>query len=241
MTSWPLRRQTAAAAAIGAALLSVACSPGDSLDEDAAAPDAPQAEQGNTNPIPEPEYDGDDSVRLPIGLISPPGHNDLAPIGDDGRISDPPDQGAYGQQSGPSPHQTEIARTEAFGCGDTVSVVQTVPTVTEDPARAALEYLLSLESTTHGDPAFSNPLAVSEELAVEAVEFDGEKVLVTLDGEPAARDSCETWRVAKQIETTARLATGADDVEILLADTTLAEYWGLADDSPLQITEIQRD
>lgn len=236
MIPWPLRRRTAAAAALCAALLVSACSGGDSQsDEDES--EVPQDDQAEQNPIPQPEYDSDDSVRLPIGLVSPPGHNEIAPLGADGRIVESQAQDIYG----PSPHQTEIARTEAFGCGDTISVIQTVPMVTEDPAHAALEYLLSLESTTHGDPAFGNPLALSDGLTVESVELDGDQVTVMLDGEPAARDSCDTWRVAKQIETTARMATGADAVEIQLADTTLAEYWGLGEDSRLQITEIQRD
>lgn len=239
MTPRPLRRHTVAAAALGAALLASACSPEGSQNDEADS-EGSQNEQAEQNPIPQPEYDSDDSVRLPIGLVSPPGHNEIAPLGEDGRISEVQGQEAFGQ-SGPSPHQTEIARTDAFGCGDTISVIQTVPMVTDDPGHAALDYLLSLESTTHGDPAFGNPMAVSEDLTVESVELDGDQVTVMLEGEPAARDSCETWRVAKQIETTARMATGADAVEIQLEDTTLAEYWGFGDDSPLQITEIQRD
>lgn len=242
MTLWPLRRCRPVAAALGLALLVAACSP-DSTGESSEETETESGQQEDTaqNPIPEPEYDSDDTVRLPIGVVSPVGHNEAAPIGDDGSILEAQSHNASGQRSGPLPHQTEIARTEPFGCGDTISVIQTVPTVTDDPADAALDYLLSLESVTHGDPDFSNPLAVSDDVSVASVEVADNQVTVTLDGEPAARDGCETWRIAKQIETTARIATGADSAEIRLENSTLAEHWGLGDDGPLEIIEIQRD
>ena len=238
MSSWSLKRRRLAAPLLGVALLSAACSPNDPED-DATGFEAEQQEQTQQNPIPEPEYDDDDSVRLPIGVVSPPGHNEIARIGEDGSIVE--NQGAGAQTNGPLPHQTEIARTGAFGCGDTISVIQTVPTVVDDPAEAALEYLLSMDSVSHGEPAFSNPLALSDDVSVASVERSDDQVTVTLEGEPAARDSCETWRVAKQIETTARIATGADHVEIRLESSTLNEHWGLGEEGPLQITEIQRD
>lgn len=240
MSPWPLTRRRAVAAALGVALLTAACSPADSED-DASEAETSQEEQTNQNPLPEPEYDGDDTVRLPIAVVSPAGHNQIAPLGEDGSILEPQNQNAAGQQSGPSPHQTEIARTDTFGCGDTISVIQTVPVVTDAPAEAALDYLLSLDSITHGDPAFGNSLAISDGVSVASVEQTDGQVTVTLDGEPTARDTCETWQVAKQIETTARIATGADSAEIRLGDSTLSEYWGLGDDGPLKITEIQRD
>ena len=71
-----------------------------------------------------------------------------------------------------------------------------------------------LDSITHGDPAFGNSLAISDGVSVASVEQTDGQVTVTLDGEPTARDTCETWRVAKQIETTARIATGADSAEV---------------------------
>lgn len=240
MRSCPPTRRRLGTLVLGLALLSAACSPADSGDDESAAEAAGQ-EQAPQNPIPEPEYASDDTVRLPIGMVSPAGHNQLAPIGEDGSIIEDQGGNVAGQQSGPPPHQTEIARTATFGCQDTISVVQTVPVVTDDPGQAALEYLLSLDSVTHGEPAFSNPLAISDGVSVASVEQEGDQVTVTLEGEPVARDGCETWRVAKQIETTARIATGADSAEIRLEDSTLSEHWGLGDDEPLQITEIQRD
>lgn len=249
MSSWPPKRRRAVAALVGAALLTAACSdvdPGDhgsgtgDSDINDSSTESAQDEQTNQNPIPEPQYDGDDTVRLPIAVVSPAGHNLIAPIGEDGSIGEPQARGADGQTIGAPPHQTEIARTEVFGCQDTISVVQTVPVVTDDPAAAALEYLLALGSVTHGEPAFSNPLSISEDLSITSVELSGNQVIVTLDGEPAARDACQTWQVAKQIETTARIATGADSAEIRMENSTLNELWGLSDDGPLQITEIQR-
>ncbi|WP_258934747.1 hypothetical protein [Nesterenkonia pannonica] len=43
----------------------------------------------------------------------------------------------------------------------------------------------------------------------------------------------------KQIETTARMATGADEAEVLLEGASLAEQLGISEDSPLQINEIE--
>lgn len=241
MHPWPHRRRRLVTAVLGVGLLTAACSPADSGDvESQEEEESAQQEQTQQNPIPEPEYASDDTVQLPIGMVSPAGHNQIAPIGEDGSIIE--DQGnTADQQTGPPPHQTEIARTATFGCGDTISVIQTVPVVTDDPAEAALEHLLSVDSVTHGEPAFSNPLAISDGVSVASVELADGQVTVTLEGEPAARDACETWQVAKQIETTARIATGADSAEIRLEDSTLSEHWGLEDDGPLQITEIQRD
>lgn len=233
-------RHTVAAAAIGTMFLVAACSP-DEGEEEEFSSDLQQDEQSGQNPIPEPEYDSDDTVRLPIGLVSPPGHNEIAPIGEDGRIQKSRPQGPDGQPTGPSPHQTEIARTESFGCSDTISVVQTVPVVTDDPAHTALDYLFTLEGTTHGSPEFGNPMARSEGVTVDSVQHDDGEVTVSLEDEPVVTDSCDMWRVAMQIETTARIATGADQAVIQYGDTTLAEHWGLSEEGPLQITEIERD
>ena len=243
MTFWPLKRQTVVAAALGAVLLSAACSP-DGSEGDGSNPEAPQEGQdgqAGQNPIPQPEYDSDDTTRLPIGLISPAGHNEIAPIDDEGQISESRPQDMEGQPTGPNPHQTEVARTEVFGCSDTISVVQTVPMVTEDPAHAALDYLFSVEATTHGSPEFGNSLALSEGLSVESVELDGDEVTVSLDGVPAVADSCDAWRVLKQVETTARIATGASAAQIQADGVNLAEQWGLGETSQLQITEIDHD
>lgn len=236
----PRARRAAGAAALCAALLTSACSPDSSAPQEDAGQDG--QEQQNQDPIPEPEFDDDETVALPIGLISPAGHNEIAPIGEDGRIVEPQSGPGYpGQQNAPRPHQTEVARSDSFGCGNTVSVVQTVPTVTDDPARSALEYLLSLDSSGLGRPAFGNPLGLSSEVQVESVEVSGETVTVALSDVPVARDSCEAWRVTKQIEATARAATGTTAAEVMVGDTPLAAHWGLADETPLRLTEIRRD
>lgn len=242
MTSRLLFRPAAAAAAFAAVLLAAGCSANDAGQDEDDPPSNQEDQQTEApDPIPEPDYDSDDTVRLPIGLVSPAGHNELAPIDDQGRISESRARDQFDQPTGPSPHQIEIARSESFGCEDTISVVRTVPVVTEDPASAALDYLLEAESPTHGDPEFINSLAGSEELAVESVEVDEDHVVVTLDGVPDVADSCEAWQVAKQIEATARLAIGATTAEVQLPESSLAEHWGLGDDSALEITEIQRD
>lgn len=244
MISWsPRRRSTAGAVAgvaLSAALLFTACSPSEEEGtEDAGAEDGEDAGDA----MPEPEYDDDDTVQLPVGLVSPEGHNEIAPIDEDGSIIENEQEAAYpGAPEPPSPHQTEIARTSTFGCEDTISVVRTVPMVTEAPTDAALNYLLGVESDEHGEPEFYNPLEHSaEDLDVDSTDVDNGTVTVELSGEPAAGDECESWQVLKQIEATARATSGADNAEVLLEGEPLDEYLNITDDQPLEITEINQD
>lgn len=189
--------------------------------------------------MPEPQYDDDETVELPIGLVSPAGLSLSSPIGPDGTITTNNDALQYTGQA--PPHGTEIARSASFGCEDTISVVRTVPLVSDDPGEAALEYLLSLDNVDHGNPRFSNPLALSSTLSVDQVQVNGSVAEVELSGEPVLRDSCDMWRVAMQIEVTVRAATGASSAQIMLNGMSIQEYWGLEEQGPLEITEIQRD
>ncbi len=232
-------RQAGAAAVLS--LLLTGCTWGDGGQEEAEGPE---------NTIPQPEYEGDDTIRLPIGMISPDGHSEGAPIGEDGTLEGTEAPGAPVDEDGnqlfesdpQQTHQTEIARTEVFGCQDTVSVIQTVPMVTDDPAHTALEYLLNDPLYYHGEPAFVNALSASEELSVETVETEDGTVTVELSGEPVSRSDCEAWQILTQIETTARVATGADHSEVLLNGTPLAQELGLAQpEVPLEIYEITHD
>lgn len=187
-------------------------------DVEEQAPDAPE------NPMLEPEYDDDETVALPIGMVSPAGYDWEIYDSEDG-IS--PDQ----------PHGQQVARTEAFGCQDYISLVQTVPLVTDNPGESALEYLISLERTQHGNPAFLNPLA-SSSLQVTGVDHEGETVTVNLTGAAASTSVCQSWQMLKQIETTARAATGAQTAEILLDGSPLAAQLGLEDSGQLSIHSL---
>ncbi len=206
--------------------------------------DSSETEQEQTedtgSSIPQPEYDADDSVRLPLAMISPAEQSQDAPLEEDGSLEGSGAPGSPVEESnGQQAHEIEIARTEAFGCGDTLSVIQTVPMVTEDPAVAALEYLISDELYSHGSPAFGNPLSASDELRVDSVELEGDTVTVQLSGETVTRSECESWQILTQIETTARAATGATGSEVLLEGQPLAEVLGLGPtQSPVEIREI---
>ncbi|MGJ9424488.1 GerMN domain-containing protein [Nesterenkonia halotolerans] len=207
--------------------------------------DSSETEQEQTeetgSSIPQPEYDADDSVRLPLAMISPAEQNQEAPLDEDGSLesSEAPGSPVEEESNGQQAHEIEIARTEAFGCGDTLSVIQTVPMVTEDPAVAALEYLISDELYSHGSPAFGNPLSASEDLSVDSVELEGDTVTVQLSGEAVTSSECESWQILTQIETTARAATGATDSEVRLEGQPLAEVLGLGPaQSPVEIREI---
>lgn len=186
--------------------------------------------------IPEPEYDGDDTVRLPLAMVASPEQLAGAPLDDSGRISEVPEELA---QANP-PHDEEIARSETFGCEDTISVIQTVPVVTEDPGYSAVEFLLGDGSRNVAQPVLTSAAAGSG-LEVESVETDNGTVTVELSGEPMYGDVCSAAQLIRQVEVTARAATGSSSAEILLDDTPLAELMGVDEDSPLTITEILRD
>lgn len=226
------------AAVIGAVLLITSCS-GDSQEEPPEHEDSEEA----VNEIPQPEIDSDDTLRLAVGLVSPAGHSEGAPIGEDGSIesSEAPGDPIDGQEgSGQQTHTTEIARTNTFGCEDTISVIETVPTTTDDPIGASLDFLMKDPLYYHGDPAFINPLAASEALEVSTVEEDGDTVTVDLAGDPVSRSECESWQILKQLETTAQAASGASSAEILVEGEPLADVLGVQeiDDQPLEIREI---
>ncbi|NDK32655.1 hypothetical protein FH975_12885 [Nesterenkonia sp. Hz 6-5] len=191
---------------------------GQDTDQDAAEEEVPD------NPLPEPEFDDDETVALPLGLVSPPGY--------DWEIYDSSDEFEPDQ-----PHSHQVARTEMFGCQDYISVMQSVPMVTENPTESALEYLLSMDTSQHGSPAFLNPLATSG-LEVTDVEHADDTVTVSLTGAPGSTDVCQSWQMLKQIETTARAATGAQEAVILLDDVPLASQLGLDDTAPLAIHSL---
>lgn len=222
------------AGCLGLAVLITGCGSPDQGPEEAEAP---------SNTIPQPEVEGDDSVRLPLAMVSPDGQAQAAPLGGDGTLEDEQAPGSPVEEApeGTAPQEIEIARTAPFGCDDTVSVIRSVPMVTEDPATAALEFLIDDQLATHGSPAFFNPLAASEELSVESVEVEGDLVRVALSGEPVTEGECQSWQILAQIETTARVATGASASEVTVDAEPLAELFGLpADREPLEIMEVTR-
>ncbi|MBO0596897.1 GerMN domain-containing protein [Nesterenkonia sp. E16_7] len=222
------------AGCLGLAVLIVGCGSPDPAPEE---PEAP------SNAIQQPEVEADDSVRLPLAMVSPDGQAQAAPLDGNGTLEDEQAPGSPVEETpeGTAAQEIEIARTAPFGCDDTVSVVRSVPMVTEDPATAALEFLIDDQLSSHGSPAFLNPLAASEELSVESVEVEGDLVRVALSGEPVTEGECQSWQILTQIETTARVATGASSSEVTVDAEPLAELFGLpADREPLEILEVTR-
>ncbi|WP_106122423.1 GerMN domain-containing protein [Nesterenkonia sandarakina] len=233
LTPRPRARMLVSAGGLGLALLLAGCGPSDP---------EPTEQEEPSNTMPQPEVEDDDSVRLPLAMVTPDGQSEAAPLDGEGTLEgeqapgSPVEETGAGQQT----QQIEIARTAPFGCGDTVSVVRSVPMVTEDPAVAALEFLIDDRLSSHGSPAFYNALAASEELSVDSVEVEDDTVLVALSGEPVTTGECESWQILAQIETTARVATGAGESEVTVDGQPLAEVLGLpADREGLQISQIQ--
>ena len=232
-TSRPRARALGSVGCIGLALLLAGCGPSEPESQEQDEP---------SNSMPQPEIEADDSVRLPLAMVSPDGQAQAAPLDgeetpeDDQVSADPAEEAGEDQQT----QEIEIARTDTFGCDDTVSVVRSVPMVTEDPAAAALEFLIDDTLSTHGLPSFFNALAATEELSVDSVEVQDDTVVVALSGEPVTTGECESWQILTQIETTARVATGASESEVTVDGVPLAEVLGLpADRDPLQIHQIQ--
>ena len=226
MTSGSSLRVALSAFAVLALFGASACDNDSSADDSDSQQDESDASEGDVpdNPLPEPGFDDDETVALPLGLISPPGY--------DWEIYDADDDGDPEQ-----PHSYQIARTDMFGCENYISVMQTAPMVTEDPTESALEYLLSMDTAEHGNPAFFNPLA-SSGMEVTGVEHSDDTVTVNLTGAPGSTSICQSWQMLKQIETTARAATGAQQAEVLLDDVPLATQLGLEDTSPLAIHRL---
>jgi hypothetical protein len=226
MTSGPSLRAAVSAFAV-LALFGISACDDDSADNESEPEGGDQeaAEQDlPDNPLPEPAFDDDETVALPIGLISPPGYDwEIYESDEEYR----PDQ----------PHSHQVARTDMFGCQDYISVMQTVPIVTEDPTTSALEYLLAMDTSQHGDPAFLNPLA-SSGLEVTGAEYDGDVVTVSLTGSAESTSICQSWQMLKQIEATARAATGAQEAEVLLDEVPLSAQLGLEETSPLTIHNL---
>ncbi|TLP78968.1 hypothetical protein [Nesterenkonia sphaerica] len=222
MISGPSLRARVSAFAV-LALFGVAGCGGDSDDGDPETEDGQEAAEDDfgDDPLPEPEFDDDETVALPIGLVSPAGY--------DWEIYDADDPARPDQ-----PHNHQIARTEMFGCENYISVMRTVPMVTDDPTTSALEYLSSMDTSQHGDPAFLNPLA-SSGLDVAGAEYDGERVTVHMTGTPGSTDVCQSWQLLRQIETTARAATGAREAEVLVDEVPLSAQLGLEDRGPVTI------
>ncbi len=201
-----------------------------------------QSEEDSGGGIPQPEYDDDETTRLPLAFVSPHGSEEGAPSGENGNMENPDAPGAQDEDETEADddepleavHVSEMARSADFGCGDTVSVVRSEPLVTDEPARDAVDFLLDDERYYHGDPAFINALAASEQqLSIESIEVEDDTAVVELSGEPITRSDCESWQIIVQLQVTARAATGADSAEILLEGSPLAEELGLpADDVP---------
>lgn len=113
-------------------------------------------------------------------------------------------------------------------CGDLLIRRESVPVRTEDVPRTSLDFLLQDQYFSHGDPALTNSLALSEEgLTLEDIDVDGDTVTVRITGELVTRSQCESYRIRAQLHSTAADAAGVDQARILLNDVDLDEHLGL--------------
>lgn len=230
-----LLSRSSVAAALAASLVLTGCGPDDGGEDDAQDSDGEAVQS-----IPQPEHEDDDTVRIPLALVSPAGTAEGAPYGDQGH---PEGEEAPGEPVTQSPGNTQghtvRARTEYFGCEDTLSLIQTVPMVSDDIPYDAVNFLLNDIQYNHGDPAFVNAVMISDNMDLDSVTVTGDTVTVDLSGEVTTRSYCESWQILKQIETTARVAAGVENGEVLLNGSPLSAELGLENDGePLSIYEL---
>lgn len=123
----------------------------------------------------------------------------------------------------------------AFGCGDLLVPVQTVPSGGVDRADTALDLLFDEDQGEHGDPTLVNEVeATSETLTPTGHRRDGDTEVFTFSGTVTAADACSAERIRAQLAETARSQTDAARVRLEVDGRDLDDVLGLA---PLALGE----
>ena len=123
----------------------------------------------------------------------------------------------------------------AFGCGDLLVPVQTVPSGGVDRADAALDFLFDDDQGAHGDPTLLNEVeSTAETLTPTGHRRDGDTEVFTFSGTVTADGACAAERIRAQLAETARSQTDAPDVRLEVDGRDLDDVLGLA---PLALGE----
>ena len=123
----------------------------------------------------------------------------------------------------------------AFGCGDLLVPVQTVPTDTEDEADAALDFLFADERGWHGDPSLWNAVFDAREtLTPTGHRREGDVEIFTFTGTVTPEDECTAERIRAQLQATAAAFTSAGQVRLEVDGRDLDDVLGL---EPLRLGE----
>ncbi|MEW1965359.1 hypothetical protein AB0302_08220 [Micrococcus sp. NPDC078436] len=121
------------------------------------------------------------------------------------------------------------AETRAFGCGDLLVRVETVPSREPDPLLAALDFLTEDMSGEHGRPALTNAVVgAAPDLVLTGHRREGDTEVVTFSGPVSPEDDCAAQRLRAQLQETARAQTSAATVRLEVDGTDLDTLLGLA-------------
>ncbi|MFP3895997.1 MAG: GerMN domain-containing protein [Anaerolineales bacterium] len=112
-----------------------------------------------------------------------------------------------------------------FGCNDSLVPVQVQIDADADPATAALNKLLSIESREHESTELYNALYQSD-LSVEEVRITNGEAIVRLSGTLMLGGVCDEPRVKEQLQQTVLQYVGVQEVSIIIDDTPLEDLLG---------------
>ncbi len=108
------------------------------------------------------------------------------------------------------------------GCGDSVVAVERQVAPTQEPLRAALQELFSLREQFLGQSGLYNALHQAQIVVESATATDG-KAVIRLSGSLLLGGVCDDPRAGAQIEETALLSPGVQQVTVFLNDKPLSE------------------
>lgn len=111
---------------------------------------------------------------------------------------------------------------EEIGCGDSAAPVTVNFEPTVAPLTAALEELLSIDEEYYGQSGLYNALH-NADLNVEGINIVNQHATIALSGELSLGGTCDSPRVAAQLEQTALQYSTIDSVSITLNGDPLSE------------------
>lgn len=117
----------------------------------------------------------------------------------------------------------------AFGCGDLLVPVQTVPSGGVDRADAAVDLLFDDDQGEHGDPTLVNEVAATADtLTPTGHRREGDTEVFTFSGTVTADGECSAERIRAQLAETARFQTDAAQVRLEVDGRDFDDVLGLA-------------
>ncbi|NTW61350.1 hypothetical protein HGB24_01505 [Candidatus Saccharibacteria bacterium] len=115
---------------------------------------------------------------------------------------------------------------EMIGCGDSLVLVSSEATLTDNLVKASLEKLLSIKTQYYGESGLYNALYQSSVGFVNS-SISGDTVTVNLTGNFVLGGECDNPRVESQLEKTAAQAAGVSNASIFVDGKALRDVLSL--------------